>query len=228
MVIWGDAVGRLLVGVALVGAACTGVALHGQSPPPGVPLTPVAYGPPVPVPAQPPRVEPVGAAVMGRSLPLRLTLPRLHVSSSLLHVGQAPDGTVAVPPPGPSYDRAAWYRYSPAPGSLGPAVIVGHVDSKAGGPSVFFDLGRLRRGDLVEVARADGTLARFAVDDVRRYRKASFPTASVYADTDRAALRLITCGGPFDRATGHYLDNVVVSASLLPATLRGQRTAAGE
>lgn len=144
-----------------------------------------------------------------------LTIPALGVSSRVLHVGTALDGTVAVPPPGPTYDQAAWYRYSPAPGSIGPAVLIGHVDSAAGGPSVFFHLGALTRSDRIDVTRADGSVARFAVQDVQRYRKSRFPTATVYGDTPNAALRLITCGGPFDRSAGHYLDNIVVSASLV-------------
>jgi sortase (surface protein transpeptidase) len=135
----------------------------------------------------------------------------------LLQLGQAADGTLAVPPPGPHYDQAGWYRYSPTPGALGPAVIVGHIDSARSGPSVFFRLGELRPHDTIEVARADGSVAVFGVDDVRRFRKTDFPTGLVYGNTDHAALRLITCGGPFDDGTGHYLDNVIVTASLLRA-----------
>ncbi|MGH9099930.1 MAG: sortase domain-containing protein, partial [Acidimicrobiales bacterium] len=115
---------------------------------------------------------------------------------------------------GPDYNEAAWYEYSPTPGQLGPAVIEGHIDSAAEGPSVFFDLGALVPGDHVDVARADGTVAVFTVTGVREYPKTSFPTTAVYGNTDFAALRLITCGGAFDYATGHYLDNTIVFASL--------------
>jgi sortase (surface protein transpeptidase) len=118
-----------------------------------------------------------------------------------------------VPAPGPDYDRAGWYRYSPVPGALGPAVIAGHVDSAAVGPSVFFRLSSLRPGDTALVTRTDGSVAEFAVDGVRRYPKGQFPTELVYGDTDHAALRLITCGGAF--ANGHYFDNIVVRASLV-------------
>ena len=120
-----------------------------------------------------------------------------------------------MPQPGPDYDRAGWYRYSPTPGVLGPAIIVGHVDSAHGGPSVFFRLGELHPRDLVRVTRHDGTTAVFSVERVQRFAKRAFPTQMVYGNTDHPALRLITCGGPFDRRTGHYLDNVVVTASLV-------------
>lgn len=164
---------------------------------------------PIPLPARP------SASAMSRSLPVSLEIPALGVRSPLLSLGQAADGSLEVPPPGPHYDQAGWYRYSPTPGSLGPAVIAGHVDSKAGGPSVFYRLGGLRPHDRVLVRRADGTVAVFAVDAVRRFAKAAFPTRLVYGDTDHPALRLITCGGVFDRSSGHYLDNVVVTASLV-------------
>lgn len=162
----------------------------------------------------------VGSAVRA-SAPTTLSIPRIGVSSALLQVGQTPAGTVQVPMPGPDYDRAAWYRYSPPPGSLGPAVIVGHLDSAGGGPSVFFRLGSLKPRDTLSVTRVDGSIADFVVDGVRRFRKADFPTALVYGNTSHAALRLITCGGPFDDSVGHYRDNVIVLASLVGIRVAG-------
>ena len=134
--------------------------------------------------------------------------------SPLLQLGLAADGSLEVPQPGPHYDEAAWYTGSPTPGSTGPSVIEGHVDSAARGPSVFFKLGSLEPGETVLVTRRDGTTAVFTVNAVRRYAKDAFPTATVYANTDHSALRLITCGGSFDHATGHYRDNTVVFAHL--------------
>ena len=153
-------------------------------------------------------------AVMTRSLPVSLHIPAIEVRSTLLHLGQAGDGSVETPRPGPSYNDAAWYRHSPTPGSRGPAILLGHVDSAAEGPSVFFRLGELTAGDRVAVRRADGTVAEFRVDRVRRYAKTEFPTNLVYGNIDHAGLRLVTCGGAFDNSTGRYLDNVVVFASL--------------
>lgn len=162
--------------------------------------------------------DPATAAVgpvLPRSKPVSIDIPAIEVHSTLLHLGLTEEGTLEVPAPGPNYNDAAWYRYSPAPGSQGSSVISGHVDSKAQGPSVFFNLGDLRPGDEVLVTRADGLVAIFEVDGVRHYPKDAFPTRLVYGNTDHAALRLITCGGPFDFATGHYVDNIVVFASLV-------------
>ena len=146
-----------------------------------------------------------------------MNIPAIGVNSLLQKLGQNPDGSLQVPAPGsPRYNEAGWYRYSPTPGSLGPAVIVGHLDSVSG-PSVFYRLGSLHAHDTVLVTRADGSVAVFTVDQVRRYHKSTFPTQLVYGNTNHAALRLITCGGPIDPATGHYRDNIIVLGSLVRA-----------
>ena len=92
-------------------------------------------------------------------------------------------------------------------------VVVGHVDSRSG-PAVFYRLRQLVVGDEVALERSDGSTARFVVQRTERHAKDAFPTAAVYGDTSDAQLRLITCGGAFDRSTGHYVDNVIVSAVL--------------
>lgn len=150
---------------------------------------------------------------LGRSEPVALAIPSIGVDTAMMSVGLNPDGTLEVPPPGPTYDLAAWYRHSPTPGELGPSVVEGHLDS-ADGPSVFFRLGELTPGDTVEVRRADGVTAVFRVTSTQRYAKAAFPTSAVYGDLAHAGLRLVTCGGAIDPATGHYADNVVVYAVL--------------
>lgn len=96
--------------------------------------------------------------------------------------------------------------------AAGLGVIVGHVDSKQG-PAVFYRLGELAPSSLVHIALADRTEVLFRVYAVREYPKAAFPTSLVYGATPAPELRLVTCGGPFDEKTGHYLDNVVVFAS---------------
>lgn len=155
--------------------------------------------------------------VLARSLPVSIAIPAIGVRSRLLDVGRNPDGTIQVPPLNdpPLTNEAAWYEFSPTPGQRGPSIIEGHVDSARDGPSVFFRLGALRPGDLVNVTLADHQVAVFKITGVRRYSKDRFPTSAVYGDTDYAALRLITCGGDFDAKTRHYLASVVAFASLL-------------
>ena len=152
--------------------------------------------------------------LLRRSVPLSLSIPAIGAHSSLLRLGQNADGTVQVPPLGAD-SRAGWYRYSPTPGQLGPAVILGHIDSAKYGPGIFFRLGALRPGDRVSVDRADGTTAVFGVDRVAEYPKDHFPTLQVYGNVDHAGLRLITCGGSFNASKHSYDDNIVAFASLL-------------
>jgi sortase family protein len=151
---------------------------------------------------------------LSRSLPVAVNIPAIGVSSKLLHLGLNSDGTMQVPSLTTSADEAAWYKYSATPGQIGASVIEGHVDSYHG-PAVFFRLGALRPGDAVDVTLADGIMAIFRVTGVREYLKSNFPGKSIYGSTGYAALRLITCGGAFDYATGHYLSSTVVFASLV-------------
>lgn len=153
-------------------------------------------------------------AALPPATPTSIAIPAIGVLSTVQQLGLNPDGTIQVPQPGPLYNDAGWYHYSPTPGQLGPSIILGHIDSAAQGPSVFYRLGALQPGDQVDIARSDGTVAVFTISGVREYPKASFPTATVYGNTTVAALRLITCGGDFDPTSGHYLDNVVAYASL--------------
>ncbi|MCZ2850943.1 class F sortase [Modestobacter sp. VKM Ac-2978] len=146
--------------------------------------------------------------------PVSVSIPTIEVTSDLLRLGLNDDGTVEVPPLGPD-DQAGWYQRGPAPGAIGPAVLLGHVDSAEHGPGVFFELGALQPGDEVEVARADGTVAVFAVDRVERHAKDDFPTIAAYGDTPDAQLRLITCGGDFDSAARSYEDNIIAFATLV-------------
>ena len=159
----------------------------------------------------------VGPAGQGpslpRSVPVSVDIPAIGVTSKLLYLGLNADGTVQVPSLQTSAGQAAWYKYSATPGQIGSSVIEGHVDSQRG-PAVFFRLGALRRGDAIDVKLADGVTAVFLVTGVREYAKSRFPANVIYGATNFAALRLITCGGAFDYATGHYLSSTVVFASL--------------
>ena len=145
-------------------------------------------------------------------VPVRIGIPAIGVSSPLDRLGRARDRTVQVPS---RWERAGWYAPGTRPGDPGSAVILGHVDSKRG-PAVFYRLRELRRGDLVEVARADGSSVRFAVERVEQYDKRRFPTAEVYYPTLTPELRLVTCGGTFDATAGHYRSNIIVFAALRP------------
>ncbi len=171
---------------------------------------------PASVTTAPPRlIHDPQAKPLARSVPVSIRIPGIGVSAPVMEVGQNADGTVQVPPLD-DHNLTGWYRDGPAPGQRGAAVILGHVDSLTG-ISVFYYLKDLHAGDKVYVTLADGKLATFAVDGVQKVAKDAFPTASIYGRARYPSLRLITCGGPFDRATGHYVDNIIVYAHLVRA-----------
>jgi sortase (surface protein transpeptidase) len=145
--------------------------------------------------------------------PVRVEIPAIGVATRLQRLGRAGDGTIEVPHGPDKWDVAGWYKDGTRPGDPGSAVILGHVDSKSG-PAVFYRLRELRRGDQIEVDRAGGSRVTFTVQRVEQYPKRRFPTAEVYYPTLEPMLRLVTCGGAFNTATGHYTDNVIVFASL--------------
>ncbi|GAA4601642.1 sortase (surface protein transpeptidase) [Actinoplanes octamycinicus] len=149
------------------------------------------------------------------SAPDRLDIPAIGVHTPVSTIGLRGDGTLDVPPLR-SDAPAGWYRGSPTPGEPGPAIIVGHVDTARDGPAVFFRLRELTTGDTFSVRRADRSVARFRVTKVASYPKKAFPSDEVYGDTSGPSLRLITCGGSFDRDRGSYRSNIVVFAALVP------------
>jgi len=176
---------------------------------------------PAPAPSAAGHIGPTSAKgpALRQSVPVSVTIPAIGVQSRLLHLGRNQDGTMAVPNLNTSAQEAAWYEYSVTPGQIGTSVIEGHVDSYQG-PAVFFRLGALRPGNDIKVTLADGITAVFRVTGVREYAKAEYPANTIYAQANYAALRLITCGGDFDSATGHYLSSVVVYASLVSPARR--------
>jgi sortase (surface protein transpeptidase) len=148
------------------------------------------------------------------SVPVSLRIPVIGVSVSLSQLGLNADKSPEVPT---RYQEPGWFKLGPAPGMTGSAVILGHVDDK-NGPAVFYKLGSLKAGDTVDVSLANGSVAHFAVKAVETYPKTRFPSQKVYGPHGDRALQLVTCGGTFDEASGHYLSNVVAYTSLVSTT----------
>jgi len=197
----------LVAGLAVIAGGTAGLLLT-RHPTPA--MRPVAAGvAALPAPTGPIVAPPESAAPDPVAAPVSLTIPLIGVQTNLITLGLAADGELQVPS---SYSIAGWYTGSPRPGAIGSAIIVGHIDSFTG-PGVFYRLSELKAGDKVYVKRADGTLAEFRVTSVQTYLKDQFPTEDVYGPVPDAELRLITCGGAFDAATGHYLSNIVVYAT---------------
>ena len=189
---WGLAVVAVVSGTVAV--------LTGAQPEPAV-----AGSPPAPV------VQAAPVSTASTSPPVSVAVPSVGLASSLVPIGV--DATGALVPPA-DYGQAGWFDAGVAPGQVGPAVLAGHVDSRSG-PAVFYRLEDIAVGAQVEVGRADGSTLTFQVTRVAEYPKSAFATDEVYGPTVDAQLRLITCGGEFDRSRRSYVDNVVVFASLV-------------
>jgi hypothetical protein len=197
-----DAVRR----IGLTPAEAAGPGVSGPVVPGG--LAPQALGGPALAGTVPGGPAPLPAEVAPS--PVGLSIPAIGVDEpTLVPLGRNPDGSMEVPE---DFARAGWFTGGPTPGASGPAVIAGHVDSRTG-PAVFFRLRELKAGDVVTVLLTGGRQARFVVDGVALYSKVDFPTEAVFGPVPGVALRLITCGGSFDRLARSYRSNVVVYAS---------------
>ena len=142
-------------------------------------------------------------------VPIAIRIPAIDVAADMIPLDLRVDGSIEVPS---DFAQTGWWADGPEPGEPGPAVVLGHVDSRSG-PAVFFSLEQLQPGDEVIVDRVDGTSVDYRVDRIEQHPKDLFPTEAVYGDTPDAQLRLVTCGGEFDSSVRSYRDNVVVFAS---------------
>lgn len=158
------------------------------------------------------RPAPVGAPVttVDATPAIRVQVPAVGIDAPLDDLGLGSDGAVEAPA---AFDHAGWYTGSVRPGQAGPAVLAGHVDSKTG-PAAFYGLERVRPGDEIVVHRADGSALNFRVTVVEQHAKEQLAAEVLHGPVTGPELRLVTCGGDFDRSSGHYRDNVVVFAVL--------------
>jgi hypothetical protein len=168
------------------------------------------------IPAPPGKVGRGGVDLSGSStgaaptvgIPTEIDIPAIDVNARIVPLGLNADGTIEVPG---RFDVAGWYRGGPRPGDLGPAVVLGHLDSTVG-PAVIVRLNHLTPGALIKVLSATDSHW-FRVDSVATFHKDHFPTSLVFGPVPRAALRLVTCGGSFDDVKHSYRANVVVFAT---------------
>lgn len=159
----------------------------------------------------PDSATPASSSAATNARPAFVRIPSIGTTSNLVDLGLYADGSLEVPT---DFSVAGWFKNGVIPGAPGPAIIAGHYDSYVG-PAVFSKLSQVKPGDPIEVTMADGSLVEFAVERIDRYPKDYFPDEQVYGDTDRPELRLITCGGSFDKTKVSYNDNIVVYARML-------------
>lgn len=177
----------------------------------GVPLTPAVLDAPPP-PAAESVIPAIPPAKDAKARPTRIRIPDIKVNAPIGSVSVDLQGVLGTPPLSKP-NLTGWYRFSPVPGEAGPAVINGHVNTRKGA-AVFNRLSELSKGDKIYVYRSDGKITRFTVSGIEQVSKSAFPTSRVYGNTSDAQLRLITCGGVYNKADHSYSDNIVVYATL--------------
>ncbi|MEU4174034.1 class F sortase [Streptomyces sp. NPDC026589] len=155
--------------------------------------------------------EPSRTGEPDQPAPAHVSIPSIGIQSTLMELGLNPDGTVEVPPAEKGM-TAGWYSGGSVPGAPGPAVLIGHNDTRFG-RAVFHDLKNIRDGAEVLVRDGAGKTLRYTVTGKEAVSKKTFPTDKVYGPTKDSTLRLITCDGEFD-ADGHTVDNLIVYGAL--------------
>ncbi|WP_219467540.1 class F sortase [Nonomuraea rhizosphaerae] len=204
--IWAGAGVISLAGLLLIGLGLNGIA-GGPEPDPMAATV-----------RRPPKVTPLKVPLKGVAAPMKAAqptavyIPSIGVAAPLMELGLDASGAIQNPPFDPP-NLAGWYRYGAAPGQRGAAVITGHLDTRSG-PAVFASLRNVKRGEQVQVLRADRSVAVFVVDKVEHTPKRSFPSKKVYGKINYPGLRLVTCGGAFDQQAHSYRDNTIVYAHL--------------
>ena len=211
----GRALLLITLGVLLL-AAFTLVACRSATPDDvGAPaVSALASAPPTPSAAVPAATYQDGALPKAddENPPLTMKAAALDLDATVAAVGVNQETDEFDVPP--SVDRVGWYKFGPGlAAKTGSIVIAGHVDSAAQGKGAFFKLGAMSPGDRITLAGADGDQRVFEVVGRERYAKTKIPLEKYFARDGKLRLTLITCGGPFDAKTGHYRDNVVVTAT---------------
>jgi Sortase domain len=210
------AVAAALLGVLLIynSANGSGTALPAPEPVQAAVTTPAGSSGAPSAPSAP--AAPAGGTPRGpglaRSAPTELSIPAIGLKAPFTPLTLDAEGRLNAPPENDS-NVVGWYADGPTPGEHGSAIVAGHVDTRTG-PGVFLLLSLLKPGSTVDITRTDRSVATFTVDSVESFAKDDFPDERVYGNTPDAQLRLITCGGTYDRAKRDYLKNVVVFARL--------------
>lgn len=156
----------------------------------------------------------LGSSLTMASRPVRLVIPAIGVDASVQSVGLFWDGDGAMGIP-TNFTDVAWYNGGPMPGAPGNAVIDGHLDGKNVKEAVFYNLGNVKMGDLVDVIEASGTIAQFKVTRVELYPYDASTTNIFSSDTATAHLNLITCAGDWIPNQKIYNQRVVVFTDLV-------------
>ena len=204
----------LLAGVLLAGGAAAGHTLTGPpdhnfgAVPVAAPASAAVVARQGPASSHRAAAAPAQIPVAAIAAPTRLRIHAIAVDAPVVPVGVATGGTLNIPAD-PSV--IGWWAGGGSPGQpAGTTVLVGHVDNAATGPGALFHLRDMRPGETITL-QTGGRTYQYVVRAMRAYAKAGLP-AAIFSQQVAARLAIITCGGPFNPATRHYLDNIIAYA----------------
>lgn len=144
--------------------------------------------------------------------PERLRIPSLDIDANVQHVGVKENGNMGTPN---NFTDVGWYKYGPAPGESGSAVMAGHVDNALSLAGVFKNLGDVEVGADVYVTDISGRVRHFEVTAVRSYPYTDVPTDILFNSSGTERLNLITCEGTWLPKERTYDTRLVVFTKLV-------------
>ena len=205
----GMAAATVVAAMLLLGTGCSAAEAPKNPAPTPRPTTdappPRPAVPDIPVQGTDPR------AVQSPVPPVRITVPDVAIDIAIEPVGVLADGSMELPA---DTGIAGWYEYGPGPASpAGATILAAHVDSLVYGLGPFSRLRELPAGAALSVTTADGAVHGYTIAAVAKVPKAEIPLDTVFDRSGPPTLVLITCGGQFNHDTGHYLDNILVTAT---------------
>lgn len=145
------------------------------------------------------------------AIPRLLSIPDLNVEAIVEDVGLDNENKMDVPK---NAMNAGWYNLGVKPGETGNAVMAGHLDKKDGSPAIFYNLTKLKKGDILQVTDNLGQQYRYIVTETKSYALKDFPLQEVFGPNSKARLNLITCEGNFNKSSNLYSHRFVVYSEL--------------
>lgn len=148
-----------------------------------------------------------------RGLPVRLKIPAIGVDTAIEDALITPDGRMDVPA---GSINVAWFALGPSPGKIGSSVIGGHFGIDNGVPKVFYNLDKLKIGDLVQIVNDRGETLSFIVRSTKSFNRDDDATTVFTSQDGLAHLNLITCEGLWNQVDDSYPQRLVVFTDLIP------------
>ncbi len=156
--------------------------------------------------------------------PVQVQIPAIGVDAAVEAIGEQANGAMATPT---DPNNVAWYSYGAIPGENGSVVMAGHLDKADASRAVFWDLGKLVKGDEIIITDVSGTRYRYVVTGSQSYSYNKAPLKAIFGFDLASRLNLITCRGSWDRNRQTYSQRLVVTSELVEISQVDQANKSG-